>query len=60
MPDGVVLVDVGGGLGSTSMAIAKKYPSFRIVNQDLAPTIEDAKPVKPAINASSRKADTII
>ncbi|KAJ7457536.1 O-methyltransferase [Mycena galericulata] len=44
LPDGAVLVDVGGGLGSSSMAIAKKYPSFRVVNQDLAPTIEDAKP----------------
>ncbi|KAJ7210713.1 S-adenosyl-L-methionine-dependent methyltransferase [Mycena pura] len=43
LPTGSVLVDVGGGLGSTSMEIAKKYPSLRIVNQDLAPTIENAK-----------------
>ncbi|KAJ6586721.1 O-methyltransferase [Mycena sp. CBHHK59/15] len=43
LPNGSVLVDVGGGLGSTSMAIAKRNLGLRIVNQDLGPTIEQAK-----------------
>lgn len=43
LPDGGVIVDVGGGLGSTSMEVVKEYPKLRVVNQDLGPTIENAK-----------------
>ncbi|KAJ7195356.1 hypothetical protein GGX14DRAFT_677136 [Mycena pura] len=31
--------------GGTSMAIAQQYPAFKVVVQDLAPTIENAKAV---------------
>ncbi|KAJ6607792.1 O-methyltransferase [Mycena sp. CBHHK59/15] len=43
LPAGSVLVDVGGGIGHSSMMIAQKNPGLRIVNQDLGPTIEGAK-----------------
>ncbi|KAF7362921.1 hypothetical protein MVEN_00643100 [Mycena venus] len=39
LPPNGTLVDVGGGIGYTSLTIAKKYPHLRVVNQDLdAPT----------------------
>ncbi|KAJ7195330.1 O-methyltransferase, partial [Mycena pura] len=43
LPTDAVLVDVGGGIGTASMAIAQQNPTFKVVVQDLAPTIEDAK-----------------
>ncbi|KAJ7648737.1 O-methyltransferase [Mycena polygramma] len=43
LPKDAVLVDVGGGVGSTSLTIAKATPNVRIVNQDRAPVIEQAK-----------------
>jgi len=38
--DGVV-VDVGGGIGSSSLLLAKKYPHLRIVVQDTEGVIKD-------------------
>ncbi|KAJ6478129.1 O-methyltransferase [Mycena vitilis] len=43
LPKDAVLVDVGGGVGSTSLIIAKATPNLRIVIQDRAPVIEQAK-----------------
>ncbi|KAJ7195337.1 O-methyltransferase [Mycena pura] len=43
LPADAVVVDVGGGIGTTSMAIARNYPAFKVIVQDLPPTIEDAK-----------------
>ncbi|KAJ7479885.1 O-methyltransferase [Mycena latifolia] len=43
LPKDAVLVDVGGGVGSTSLIIAKANPTLRIVNQDRAPVIEQAR-----------------
>ncbi|KAJ7046068.1 O-methyltransferase [Mycena alexandri] len=43
LPKDAVLVDVGGGVGSTSLIIAKATPNLRIVNQDRAPVLEQAK-----------------
>ncbi|KAJ6595363.1 O-methyltransferase [Mycena sp. CBHHK59/15] len=40
---GGVLVDVGGGIGHSSLLIAKKYPGLPVVNQDLGPAIELSK-----------------
>ncbi|KAK6991803.1 O-methyltransferase [Favolaschia claudopus] len=43
LPKDSVLVDVGGGVGSTSLLIAKATPGLRIINQDRAPVVEQAK-----------------
>ncbi|KAF7349735.1 hypothetical protein MSAN_01700300 [Mycena sanguinolenta] len=43
LPAGSVLVDVGGGTGHISLAIAQKNPGLRIVVQDLEDTIKDSK-----------------
>ncbi|KAJ6472496.1 O-methyltransferase [Mycena sanguinolenta] len=43
LPAGSVIVDVGGGLGATSLAIAKRYPTLKVVNQDRTPVITQSK-----------------
>ncbi|KAJ7252086.1 S-adenosyl-L-methionine-dependent methyltransferase [Mycena haematopus] len=43
LPSGGVLVDVGCGMGSNSLTIARKYPTLRIVNQDFGPVLEKGK-----------------
>ncbi|KAF7349749.1 hypothetical protein MSAN_01701900 [Mycena sanguinolenta] len=43
LPAGSVLVDVGGGIGHVSLAIAQKNPGLRVVVQDLEDTIKDSK-----------------
>ncbi|KAJ7153303.1 O-methyltransferase [Mycena filopes] len=43
LPAGSVVVDVGAGIGSASMMIAKKHPELHIVLQDLAPTANGAR-----------------
>ena len=39
------MVDVGGGIGSVSMAIAKAAPHVQIVVQDRPAVVEDASKV---------------
>ncbi|KAJ6604019.1 O-methyltransferase [Mycena sp. CBHHK59/15] len=43
LPAGSVIVDVGGGLGASSLSIVKKYPELKVVNQDRGPVIEQSK-----------------
>ncbi|KAF8182513.1 O-methyltransferase [Mycena galopus ATCC 62051] len=43
LPPGSILVDVGGGLGHTSMTIAQRNPALRIINQDLEHQVDGAK-----------------
>ncbi|KAJ7162731.1 O-methyltransferase [Mycena crocata] len=43
LPAGSKIVDVGGGLGASSLLIVKKYPQLRVVNQDRGPVIEQSK-----------------
>ncbi|KAJ6501155.1 O-methyltransferase [Mycena vitilis] len=43
LPEDSVVVDVGGGVGSTALLIAKKVPHVNLVVQDRASVIEDAK-----------------
>ncbi|KAJ7235736.1 O-methyltransferase [Mycena haematopus] len=43
LPSGGVVVDVGGGIGHASLAIAQKHPGLHIINQDLGPAIELSK-----------------
>ncbi|KAJ7327940.1 S-adenosyl-L-methionine-dependent methyltransferase, partial [Mycena albidolilacea] len=43
LPADSILIDIGGGLGHTSMTIAQKNPTLRIIKQDLDHQVEDAK-----------------
>ncbi|KAJ7073574.1 O-methyltransferase [Mycena amicta] len=43
LPAGSVIIDVGGGIGYVSLAIAKRYPHLHIVNQDMEAVIEISK-----------------
>ncbi|KLO13915.1 S-adenosyl-L-methionine-dependent methyltransferase [Schizopora paradoxa] len=42
LPDGGVVVDVGGGIGNISMKIAKTNPKLKVVCQDMQKTVEAA------------------
>ncbi|KAA1478000.1 S-adenosyl-L-methionine-dependent methyltransferase [Dentipellis sp. KUC8613] len=43
LPPGAVVVDVGGGVGTSAFALARAYPALRLVVQDRQNVIEDAK-----------------
>ncbi|KAF5312468.1 hypothetical protein D9619_003733 [Psilocybe cf. subviscida] len=43
LPAGSIVVDVGGGVGTSSLALAKKFPEIKIVVQDLPPVVRDAE-----------------
>ncbi|KAF8069068.1 S-adenosyl-L-methionine-dependent methyltransferase [Lyophyllum atratum] len=43
LPNGSVIVDVGGGIGSSSLIVAREFPHLKYVVQDLPSVIEDAK-----------------
>ncbi|KAI9450108.1 S-adenosyl-L-methionine-dependent methyltransferase [Lactarius psammicola] len=42
LPPGSLVVDVGGGVGSQSLALARRHPNLRFVVQDREATIGDA------------------
>lgn len=42
LQSGSVIVDVGGGIGAQSMAVAQNYPHLRIIVQDREQTVKDA------------------
>jgi tRNA G46 methylase TrmB len=42
---GDLVVDVGGGVGSSTLVLAKQYPDLKFVVQDLPQTIKDAETV---------------
>ncbi|EPQ59057.1 S-adenosyl-L-methionine-dependent methyltransferase [Gloeophyllum trabeum ATCC 11539] len=42
LPQGALVVDVGGGIGSQSLALAKKYDRLQFLVQDRAPVIAEA------------------
>ncbi|KAJ6553095.1 O-methyltransferase [Mycena capillaripes] len=42
LPERSVIVDVGGGLGASSLSVAKKYPKLKVINQDRGPVIEQS------------------
>ncbi|KAI0633823.1 S-adenosyl-L-methionine-dependent methyltransferase [Trametes polyzona] len=59
LPSGSVVVDVGGGIGSTSMVLAEAFPNLRCVVQDRPKVIEVApslwnKPVHTALMVAGR------
>ena len=41
LPTNALVVDVGGGVGSVSMALARECPDLRIVVQDRPGVVED-------------------
>ncbi|ETW84678.1 hypothetical protein HETIRDRAFT_124158 [Heterobasidion irregulare TC 32-1] len=43
LPDGALVIDVAGGIGSVSMLLAKAYPELRIVVEDLPGVVRDAE-----------------
>ena len=59
LPDGSLVVDVGGGVGSQSLALAKHFPRLRFVVQDRETVVVDAVEVR-GLNPpnSSGKYDT--
>ena len=42
IPDHSIVVDVGGGVGTAMLPIARKFANLRFVIQDLPPVLEDA------------------
>lgn len=42
LPEGSLIVDVGGGLGSQSLVLAKHHPQLRFVVQDREAVVQDA------------------
>ena len=42
LPEGSLIVDVGGGLGSKSLVLAKHHPQLRIIVQDRGAVVQDA------------------
>ncbi|PPQ95287.1 hypothetical protein CVT26_014861 [Gymnopilus dilepis] len=42
LPAGAIVVDVGGGVGTSSLPIAREFPKLKVVVQDLPPVIKDA------------------
>ncbi|KAJ8519047.1 hypothetical protein ONZ45_g3949 [Pleurotus djamor] len=45
LPDGALVVDVGGGVGTSALSLNSNFPSFNIVVQDLPAAINGAKNV---------------
>ncbi len=40
LPQSSLIVDVGGGIGASSMILAKNFPDVKLVVQDLPPVAE--------------------
>lgn len=49
LKDDSVVVDIGGGIGTLSVALAKKYPHLKLVVQDRGPVIGDGLEVRALI-----------
>ena len=49
LPENSVLVDVGGGIGATSIIVAENHPHMRVVVEDRAQTVSRAKLVRTFI-----------
>ncbi|KAM6501362.1 S-adenosyl-L-methionine-dependent methyltransferase [Amanita muscaria] len=41
LPQNTLVVDVGGGVGSATLAIARAYPHLKVIIQDRAPVVEN-------------------
>ncbi|KZO90320.1 S-adenosyl-L-methionine-dependent methyltransferase [Calocera viscosa TUFC12733] len=45
LPEGTTICDVGGGIGTISMALAARFPQLRFVLQEMPGTLEQARRV---------------
>ncbi|KAJ6601633.1 O-methyltransferase [Mycena sp. CBHHK59/15] len=54
LPENSVVVDVGGGVGSMALVIAQAVPHIKLVVQDRASVIDDAKYASPDFLTSAR------
>jgi ubiquinone/menaquinone biosynthesis C-methylase UbiE len=54
LPNGSVVVDVGGGVGTSSLPLAEAYPNLEIVIQDRPPVVEDGLKVRANIITTAR------
>lgn len=52
LPKDATIVDVGGGVGAVSLALARAFPDLRLVVQDRAKTIEQARSVSTIFSAT--------
>ena len=52
LPSKAVVVDVGGGIGNSALAISKSHPELRVVIQDTQLVIEEAMKVGIPTNGS--------
>ncbi|KAF7353515.1 S-adenosyl-L-methionine-dependent methyltransferase [Mycena sanguinolenta] len=43
LPEGAVIVDVGGGIGSAALLLGQKYPHLRVIVQDLPEVAANAQ-----------------
>ena len=55
LPEGSLVVDVGGGVGAQSLTLAKHYPQLRFVVQDRESVLGDATDVCEMIRISPSK-----
>ena len=46
LPEGSVLVDVGGGIGAQSIIVAEAHPHMRVVVEDRVQVVSTAKSVR--------------
>ena len=46
LPEGSLVVDVGGGVGAQSLTLATKFPQLHFVVQDREPVVRDAVEVR--------------
>jgi ubiquinone/menaquinone biosynthesis C-methylase UbiE len=46
LPEGSLVVDVGGGVGAQSLTLATHFPQLRFVVQDREPVVRDAIEVR--------------
>ena len=46
LPPASVVVDVGGGVGTSVFPIAANYPKIQLIVRDLPGVVEDAKKVR--------------
>lgn len=49
LPDDSLVVDVGGGVGTSALSLAANFPKIKIVVQDLSGVIWDGKKVPTAL-----------
>lgn len=45
LPEDALVVDVGGGIGTVSIELAKAFPKLKLLVQDRSKVIEDGKKV---------------